>query len=160
MPQVLVPRRAGQDRGALAPVPGRCRHVKRRGGCRGAKGGGGRIAAAGLAGLLFYFLKNPSALSQWASAFSGAVEKISGRAARHGAATDIQGKMAAFVKSAHMDAPMPYGLKIKWIAKGGDETCADKSDVVVIMEYRWNGDRDFVAAAQQCTPRAPLCLQT
>ena len=109
-----------------------------------------------MAGLLFYFLKNPSALSQWASMLSGAFERISSSAARHSAATDIQGKIAAFVKSAHMDALMPYGLKIKWIVKGGDESYVDKSDVVAIMEYRRNGDQNFVAAAQQYTSRPLL----
>ena len=121
----------------------------------GLKEEAGWIAAAGLAGLLFYFLKNPSTLSQWASMLSGAFERISGSAARHSAATDIQGRMAAFVKSAHMDALMPYGLKIKWV-KTGAESYVERSDVVVIMEYRRNSDKNFVAAAQEYTSRALL----
>lgn len=116
----------------------------------------GWVAASGLVGILVYFLKNPSKVAQWASMITGTLEKISNRSARHSAAADIQGRMAAFIKSAHMEILMPYGLKIRWIVKGGDESYTDNSDVVVIMEYRRNSDRNFVAAARHYTSRSLL----
>ncbi len=51
---------------------------------------------------------------------------------------------------------MPYGLKIKWIVKGNDESYTDKSDVVIIMEYRVNSDRNFIVASRHYTSRALL----
>ena len=116
----------------------------------------GWAVAIGLACLLFYFLKNPSKVAQWASMITGILEKISNRAARHGAAVEIQGKIAEFVKSAHMGILMPYGLKIKWITKSGDESYVDKSDVVVVMAYRRNSDRNFIAAVRHYTSKALL----
>lgn len=122
----------------------------------GLKGEAGWVAASGLVGILVYFLKNPSKVAQWASMITGLLEKISNRSARHSAAVDIQGKLAAFIKSAHMESIMPYGLKIRWIVKGSDESYTDKSDVVVIMKYRRNSDRNFVVAARHYASRALL----
>ena len=51
---------------------------------------------------------------------------------------------------------MPYGLKIKGITKSDDESYVDKSDVVVVMAYRRNSDRNFIAAARHCTSGALL----
>ena len=122
----------------------------------GLKGEAGWAAAFGLATVLICFLKNPAKVEHWASMIVGLFEKISSRSARHSTAADIRGKLAAFVKSAHMDSLMPYGLKIKWIVKGDDELYADKSDIVVVMKYRRSNDRNFVTAARQYTSKALL----
>lgn len=101
----------------------------------GLKGKAGWVVASGLAGLLFYLLKNPSKVAQWASMVASLLEKISGRSARHGAAVEIQGKIAMFIKPAHTEILMPYGLKIKRNVKSDDVWYADKSDLAVVMPY-------------------------
>lgn len=119
----------------------------------GPKAGGRRALAAGLTGLPPY-LKNPARVPQWASTISGQLEKISKRPARHSAAADIQGKIAAFAKFAHVEGLLPYGPGIKRIVKGDGEPYAEGSEAVVAVERRRNRDRNFVVAARHSTSKA------
>lgn len=101
-------------------------------------------------------MKNPAKVAQWASMITGLLEKISKRSARHSAAVSIEGKIAAFIKFAHMESLMPYGLDVRWIVKGDDESYVENSDVVVVMEYRRNSDHNFITAVRHYTSKALL----
>ena len=113
-------------------------------------------AIAVLAVLLYMTIMNPVKVMLFHAYLSGLVEKLSTRAARHSVAADIQGRVVEYVGENHAESILPYRLKFKWVRDGVVESYMDKGDVIVVMDYQKNNDRNFVNAIRGYTAQAFL----
>lgn len=107
-------------------------------------------------GLLIYFLMNPAKAEKWGAIIVGLAEKISTRAARRSAASDIQAAASNYVKETGSGDILPYGLRIDWVEGDEVESYVDKvhNDVVAVMQYKKNRSRSFVTAIREYTSKA------
>lgn len=113
-------------------------------------------ALAVLAILLYLAFMNPVKVMLLHAFLSGIVEKLSSRAARHSVAADIKGRVTAYVAEHNAEDIFPYGLKFRWVRGGTVESYKDKNDVMVVMDYQNNNDRNFVNAIRGYTAQAFL----
>ena len=106
--------------------------------------------------LALYFLINPTKVEKWGGMIAGLVEKTSARAARRGAASEVQAAASKYVKETDSCDILPYGLKINWVKENILESYVDKKHdrVVVIMQYKENRSRNFITAIRRYTSRA------
>ena len=106
--------------------------------------------------LLIYFIANPAKVEKWSAMIAGLVEKASGGAARHAAASEVQGDVSAYVRETDSARILPHGLKIEWVKEGDVEVRVDKrrGEVVVVMQYRKDSSRNFVSAIRAYTSKA------
>ena len=109
-----------------------------------------------LLSLLFYFFTHPDKIAIWSSLIASMFEKLSKRSARHGVASDIQGRISSYIKNNNADKILPYGLKFKWIKNDDSSSYIEEEDVIVIMDYHNNNARNFVNAIRQYTSKAFL----
>lgn len=106
-------------------------------------------------GLLIYFLMNPAKVEKWSAIIAGLVEKSSARAARRGAASEIQAAASKYVKDTGSEDILPYGLKINWVKENIVESYVDKKHerIMVIMQYKKSRSRNFVTAIREYTSK-------
>lgn len=106
--------------------------------------------------LLYLTFMHPIRVMQFHALFAGFIEKLSSRAARHNVAVDIQSKVTGYIKSYHAESILPYKLKFKWMQVNNVESYTEKGDVIVVMDYKKNNDRNFINAIRGYTSQAFL----
>ena len=108
------------------------------------------------AGLPICFIANPVKVEKWSAMIAGLAEKVSAGAARHAAASEVQGDVSAYVRETDSTRILPHGLKIEWVKEDDVEVSVDKrrGEVAVVMQYKKDSSRNFVSAIRGYTSKA------
>lgn len=87
---------------------------------------------------------------------AGLAEKVSAGAARHAAASEVQGGVSAYVRETDSARILPHGPKIEWAKEGDVEVRVDKrrGEVVVVMQYRKDSSMNFLTAIRAYASKA------
>ena len=106
--------------------------------------------------LLYIVFMNPIKVMRFHALLAGLFEKLATRAARHTVAADIRSKVDSYVNDNHAEDILPYKLRFKWVVTVSAESYTEENDVIVVMDYKRNNDRNFVNAIIEYTDKGFL----
>lgn len=98
----------------------------------------------------------PEKYDRWSSIFARIFSFASKRMERNSVSSDIQGRIASFVKEYKDDDVLPYGIKFDWVKGDEFSSYVKNNEVVIMMDYHKNNARNFLNAVKLYTSKALL----